>query len=298
MGKLSKIILLFFLPILSWAQEVKIDGYFLQDSAKLGERVGYVLKATYPEQKQLIFPDSLYDYSPLVLLEKKTFISSTTEGVTSDSTIYYVSNFSLEPSVFMTLPVYEVARYDSITHFPLEAELKLKLTLDSIPEQPVFQENNVYQPLEKEFNWIVIGVLLGGIVLVILVFYLLFAERIKRLLKDRSQKRRWRQFEKEWIKQTTRLTQNPSLDLADEVQGLWKSFMEKLTHQPFQEWTSSEIGEKLDDPEVFKALRAIDLIIYAGVSEKSEEATDYLLQVAKEKHLEKLNEMKHARATS
>ncbi|WP_373399603.1 hypothetical protein V8V91_07890 [Algoriphagus halophilus] len=71
MGKLSKIILLFFLPILSWAQEVKIDGYFLQDSAKLGERVGYVLKATYPEQKQLIFPDSLYDYSPLVLLEKR-----------------------------------------------------------------------------------------------------------------------------------------------------------------------------------------------------------------------------------
>lgn len=298
MGKLRKIILLFFLPILSWAQEVKIDGYFLQDSAKLGERVGYVLKATYPEQKQLIFPDSLYDYSPLVLLEKKTFISSTTEGVTSDSTIYYVSNFSLEPSVFMTLPVYEVARYDSITHFPLEAELKLKLTLDSIPEQPVFQENNVYQPLEKEFNWIIIGILLGGIILVLLVFYFLFADRIKRLLKDRSQKRRWKQFEKEWIKQTNLLTQNPTLDLADEVQGLWKSYMEKLTYQPFQEWTSSEIGEKMDDPEVFKALRAIDLIIYAGVSEKSEEATDYLLQVAKEKHLEKLNEMKHARATS
>jgi hypothetical protein len=279
--KLSKILLLFFLPILSWAQEVKVDGYFMQDSAKLGERIGYVLKATYPEQKQLIFPDTLYDYSPLVLLEKKTFISSTSEGITSDSSIYFVSNFSLEPSVFMSLPVYELARYDSITHFPLEAELKLKLTLDSIPEQPVFQENNIYQPLEKEFNWMVIGVLLGGIILLLLVFYFLFADKIKRMWKDRNQKRRWNQFEKKWAKQTALLSQQPSLELADEVQGMWKAYMESLTKLPFQEWTSSEIGQNLDDTEVFKSLRAIDLIIYAGGSEKSEEATSYLLQIAK-----------------
>lgn len=298
MGKFSKLLLLFFLPFLSWAQEVRVDGYFMQDSAKLGERVGYVLKASYPEQKQLIFPDSLYDFSPLVLLEKKTFISNTSEGITKDSTIYFVSNFSLEPSVFLALPVYELARYDSITHFPLEAELKLKLTLDSIPEQPVFQENNVYQPLEKEFNWIVIGILLGGIILLLLIFYFLFADRIKRMWKDRNQRRRWNQFEKKWIKQTTLLNQEPTLELADEVQGMWKSYMESLTKLPFQEWTSSEIGEKLDDPEVFKALRTIDLIIYAGGSEKSEEATSYLLKLAREKHLEKLNEMKHARATS
>lgn len=298
MGKIKSVLLLFFIPFLSLAQEVKVDGYFLQDSAKLGERVGYVLKATYPEQKQLIFPDSLFDYSPLVLLEKKTFISNTTEGITSDSSIYYISNFSLEPSVFLTLPVYEVSRYDSITHYPLEAELKLKLTLDSIPEQPTFQENNVYQPLEKEFNWMVVGVLLGGIILVLLVFYVLFADRIKRMWKDRNQKRRWNQFEKKWTKQTALLAQTPTLELADQVQGLWKSYMESLTNLPFQEWTSSEIGENLKDPKVFKALRSIDLIIYAGGSEKSEEATTYLLQVAKEKHLEKLNEIKHARATS
>lgn len=270
----------------------------MQDSAKLGERVGYVLKATYPDYKQLIFPDSLYDYSPLVLLEKKTFISNTVDGITSDSSVYYISNFSLEPSVYLTLPVYEIARYDSITHFPLEAELKLKLMLDSIPEQPVFQENNVYQPLEKEFNWIVLGVLLGGILLLLIVFYFLFADRIKRILKDRGQKRRWKQFEKKWNKQTALLTQSPSLELADEVQGLWKAYMESMTGQPFQEWTSSEVGEKMKNPEVFKALRTIDLIIYAGGIDKTEEATSYLLQVAKEKHLEKLNEMKHARATS
>ncbi|EAZ80734.1 hypothetical protein [Algoriphagus machipongonensis] len=298
MGKISKTLLLFFFPIITFAQEVNVNGYFLQDSAKLGERVGYVLKATYPEDKQLIFPDSVYDFSPLVLLEKKTFISSTAEGITQDSSIYYVSNFSLEPSVYLSLPVYEIARYDSITHFPLEAELKLKLTLDSIPEKPAFRENNVYQPLEKPTNWIVIAVVLGGVLLLLIVFYFLFADRIKRLLKDRREKRRWNKFEKDWKKQTSDLEANPTLQRADEVQGLWKSYMEHLTKQPFQEWTSSEIGEKMGDQEVFKALRAIDLIIYAGGTEKSNEATDFLLQVAKEKHLEKLKKLDHARANS
>ena len=70
MGK-RLLFLILFLGILLQvsAQEVKVEGYFLQDSAKLGERIGYVLKASYPKEKQLIFPDSVYDFSPFVLLE-------------------------------------------------------------------------------------------------------------------------------------------------------------------------------------------------------------------------------------
>jgi hypothetical protein len=156
-GKIG--IFLFFLSLsfTTFAQNVQVEGYFTQDSAKLGERIGFVLKARYPENTQLVFPDSTYDFSPLVLLEKKTFISSTSEGTTLDSAVYYVSNFSLEPSIYLSLPVYELSRYDSITYFSTEAELKLNLMLDSIPEQPVFQENNVYQPIERTFNWLLVA---------------------------------------------------------------------------------------------------------------------------------------------
>ena len=268
----------------------------MQDSAKLGERVGYVLKATYPESAQIIFPDSTFDFSPMVLLEKKTFISSTQDSITSDSTIYYLSNFSLDPSSFLTLPVYELARYDSVVHFPLEAELKLKLTLDSIPEQLVFQENNVYQPLEKSFNWIIIGLILGGILLLLGVFYFLFANKIQEYWKERREKRRWTQFEKRWKSQTALLAKNPTIEAADEVIGLWKGYMESITKLPVKEWTSSEIGERMDNPEIFKALRSIDLIIYAGGSSKSEEATNYLLEVARNKYQEKQTKIKHERA--
>ncbi|WP_192346408.1 hypothetical protein [Algoriphagus sp. Y33] len=296
MAKTLKIFFLLLIPFLSNAQQITVDGYFLQDSAKLGERVGYVLKATYPQSTQIIFPDSTFDFTPLVLLEKKTFISHTQDNVTQDSTIYYLSNFSLDPSSFLTLPVYELARYDSVIHYPLEAELKLKLTLDSIPEELVFQENNVYQPLEKSFNWIIIGIILGGLLLLLGVLYLLFAGKIKEYWKERLEKRRWTQFEKKWKTQTALLAKNPAIESADEVIGLWKGYMESITKLPVKEWTSSEIGERMDNLEIFTALRSIDLIIYAGESSKSEEATAYLLEVAREKYREKQTKIKHERA--
>lgn len=297
MAKKLLILLFSIFPFIVPAQQVIVKGYFMQDSARLGERVGYVLKATYPESAQLIFPDSNFDLSPLVLLEKQTFISNTEAGITQDSSIYFISNFSLDPGVFLSLPVYEFSRYDSITHYPLEAELKLKLTLDSIPEKLVFEENNIYQTLDKEINWIVNGIFIGGFLVLLVVIYILFNKQIQTYFGELTEKKRWKKFERKWKIQTTILTKNPSITLADEVIGLWKGYMESITNLPIKEWTSSEIGAELEDPEIFRSLRSIDMIIYAGVSSQSEEATNYLFEVAKEKFEEKTSKSKHERAT-
>jgi hypothetical protein len=296
-GKIGIFLSFLLLSYSSFAQSVQVEGYFLQDSAKLGERVGFVLKARYPESTQLIFPDSAFNFSPLILLEKKTFISQTREGETLDSAVYYLSNFSLDPSVFLSLPVYQISRYDSVTYFSNEAELKLKLMLDSIPEQPVFQENNIYQPIETTFNWLLAALIGGGVFILLGGFALLFANRIKSLFKRNREKLRWIQFERKWKKLTGLLAQNPALELADEVVGLWKGYLESITDMPFQEWTSSEIAEALGDEKIFKALRSIDMIIYAGKEAKTEEATNYLLEVAKVKYQEKLNQIGNDRAT-
>lgn len=297
MGKIGIFFTLLILAFQASAQQVEVAGYFTQDSAKLGERVGFVLKAKYPETTHVIFPDSAYDFSPLVLLEKKTFISNTQEGITTDSAVYFLSNFSLNPSVFLALPVYELSRYDSITYFTNEAELKLKLTLDSIPEQLVFQENNVYQPLERSFNWLLIGLIAGAVIFIFGILAFVFADRIKAIFKKNREKIRWIQFERKWKKLANLLSQNPNQELADEVIGLWKGYLESLTDQPFQEWTSSEIADALDDREIFKALRSIDMIIYAGREAKTEEATSYLFGIAKATYLNKLNQIGHERAT-
>jgi len=279
------------------AQKVQVSGYFSQDSAQLGERVAFVLKASYPQSAQLIFPDSTYDFAPFVFLEKKTFVSMTTDGVTQDSALYFLSNFSLEPSSYLSLPVFELARYDSITYFTNEAELKLKLNLDSIPEQLQFKENNVYQPLEKPFNWLVFGAVVAGILLGLGILFFVFADRIKRLFRKNREKIRWIQFERKWKKLSELLQQNPNQTLADEAIGLWKGYLEHLRSQPIQEWTSSEIAAALDDKEVFIALRSIDIIIYAGGEGDTSAATSYLLEVARVNYKATLNQITHERVS-
>lgn len=296
MGKLISAILLFLTPFISFSQQVKVDGYFLQDSAKLGERVGYVLKASYPESVQLIFPDSTFDYSPFVLLEKQTFTSQTVDGVTLDSAVYYLSNFDLEPSAFLSLPIYELAKYDSVVNYPLEAELKLKLTLDSIPEELSFQHNNVYQPLERSINWLLLGVIIGAVLILAGIIYYFFSDHIHIYLKERRHKKRWGDFRKKWTKLTNEFKESPSIETADKVAGLWKTYMESITEHPYGELTSSEIAEVLQNKQVFTALRAIDLVIYAGSSDQTQEATDYLLEVAQENYQQKQSNIKHERA--
>lgn len=297
MAKRLLFIVAFLCSFASIAQEVQVNAYFMQDSAKLGERVGYVLKAQYPQEKQLIFPDSTFDFTPFELLEKKTYTSYTREGITQDSVVYFVSNFELDPSSYLTLPVFELSRYDSITYFPLEAELKLKLTLDSIPEQPVFQENNVYQSIEKKWNWMLIGGIAVIVLLILGALYWMFADQIKKILTEQGIKRRWGRFQKRWAQATSELEKENSMEAADELLGLWKGYIESLTSLPVREWTSSEIGEKLGDMKIFSSLRAVEMIIYAGKKAEIKEATDYLLQVAQEKYVEKLSKNKDARAT-
>jgi len=296
-GRFFLFILFLIASIQVSAQKVQVSGYFTKDSARLGERVGYVLKASYPQSAQLIFPDSTFDFSPFVFLEKKTFVSATTEGITQDSSVYFLSNFSLEPSSYLALPVFELNRYDSITHYTTDAELKLKLNLDSIPEQLQFKENNVYQPLDKPFNWFVFSAIIGGILLVVGILFFVFAERIKRLFRKNRERLRWIQFERKWKKLSDLLQQQPNQSTADEAVGLWKGYLEHLRSQPIQEWTSSEIAAALDDKEVFKALRTIDMIIYAGVEGDTSAATSYLLEVAKTNYRTTLNQIKHERST-
>jgi hypothetical protein len=197
----------------------------------------------------------------------------------------------------LALPVFELNRYDSITHYTTDAELKLKLNLDSIPEQLQFKENNVYQPLDKPFNWFVFSAIIGGILLVVGILFFVFAERIKRLFRKNRERLRWIQFERKWKKLSDLLQQQPNQSTADEAVGLWKGYLEHLRSQPIQEWTSSEIAAALDDKEVFKALRTIDMIIYAGVEGDTSAATSYLLEVAKTNYRTTLNQITHERGT-
>jgi hypothetical protein len=255
--------------VLGQEREVEVEGYFQQDSAMIGERVAYILKARYGEGHNIVFPDSTFDFSPFVLLEKKTFMSSTTEGITLDSAIYYVSNFSLEPISFFSIPVFEVFKYDSLIHQPLEASLALKLIIDTIPDELSFRDNNVYQPIDTEFNFpLLIGLLLSLIFIGIGISFF-FGKSIRRRWEIWMEKRKYRLFALRWKKAEEEFAAKPDMDHADELLGLWKTYMEHLKDKPFREWTTIEISDFLENKEIIKDFREIEMIIYAGKSGKN-----------------------------
>lgn len=263
---------LFFLCIISYfliprqghSQDLEVEGYFMKDSAMLGERVGYVLKAKSKTGINIVFPDSTHNFAPFVLLEKKSFISSTQDDVTVDSVVYYVSNFSLDPVASLSLPVYEVFRFDSLAHKPLEAGLVLKLTIDQLPKELAFKDNNVYQPIPTEFNMLVLLLILGIIAVLAIIVMVIFGKKIKRKWENWREKQKYKRFVKRWNAAETAFAATPDMVQADELLGLWKTYMEHLNDRPFREWTTTEISEFLDNKEIIKDFRAIEMVIYAG----------------------------------
>lgn len=266
MGKLlvsiTLILGLFAKPI--FAQDIEVEGYFMQDSAKLGERVGYVLKAKYRPGINIVFPDSSFNIQPFVLLEKKSFISSTEDGVTLDSAVYYVSNFSLDPVAQLALPVFEVFRYDSLEHRPLDAQLALQLTIDPLPENLAFKDNNVYQTIPTQFNVFKLVLILVIITVLAAVVLIFFGKKIRRMWQNWLEKRKYKRFIMRWENAEKAFASRPDMEHADEMLGLWKTYMEHLNAQPFREWTTTEISEFLDNKEIIKDFRAIESIIYGG----------------------------------
>ena len=266
MGKRLLFIILFLVSFgqVQAQEDLKVEGYFLQDSAKLGEKVGYVLKATYGPGYNVVFPDSTYDFSPFVLLEKKSFISYTADNLTLDSAVYYVSNFSLDPIAKLSLPVYQIFKYDSLEHRPLEASLALKLTIDEIPQQPVFKENDTYQEIPTDFNYPLLLGALAILVVLALAASLIFGKQLRRQWQIFLEKRKYKRFLKRWEKAESTFSLQPSMENADELLGLWKTYMEHLKNRPFREWTATEIADFLKNKDILKDFREIEMIIYAG----------------------------------
>ena len=266
MGKLKSFLLTLFLLInfSLFGQELKVEGYFLQDSAMLGEKVSYVLKATYPPNKEVIFPDSTYNFGNMEYLGKKTFISYTPDSLTQDSVVYYLSNFSLDPVSNFSLPAYEVLRYDSLIYFAEEDQLYLKLTLAEIPDMPLFRDNDNYQTIEGPFNYPYLIIALVILFVLALVIYLVFGKNIKHQYLIRLERRRLARFKKRWEKTTEAFIQKPEPERADELLGLWKHYLELVSDKPYREWTASEIAVDLPRDGILADLRGIEIIIYAG----------------------------------
>ncbi len=289
MGKVTFIIVFMLITGQVAAQEIVPQGYFLQDSVKIGEELPYALWARYPKDLDVVFPDSLYDFSPFEL-DRKVYFPTVTDSLLSlDSVVYYLSTFEIDTVQYLTLPVFIINEYDSTTRYTTPDSVILDQVITTLPDSAAVIVNTAYQKVPLAFNYpyFTVGAILLAII--VLVTYLVFGQRINRYIKVYRLQRRHRRFIKTFDEA---LAREPVA--VEHTLSLWKNYLEKLLAQPFAKLTTKEIIALTGDEKLGQQLQLTDRYIYGGEQNDGvRNAFEELLLYAIDRFNEKTQEIKH-----
>src|SRR4051812_17618819 len=124
------------------AQNIKVNGGFLNDSLKIGQQTAFYLSAHYPSDINILFPDSTFLFAPFEYEKRNYFQTKTTDGVSVDSAVYYFTTFEVDRTQFLNLPVFIVqpqdctivqSPRDSVMITQLVAKVPDSLSVDKLP---------------------------------------------------------------------------------------------------------------------------------------------------------------------
>ena len=153
------------------AQELVPKGVFLKDTVKIGEQVLYSLSITYPVDADVLFPDSLFNFSPFELNQKDYFFTSSNESISFDSAVYNLSTFEIDSVQFLNLPVFLLNNGDSLVLRSDLDSIVLGHVVLQIPDSLAFIENTIYREISKEFNY---PYLIAGLIIFTVLFILVY----------------------------------------------------------------------------------------------------------------------------
>ncbi|BDD08815.1 hypothetical protein FUAX_12470 [Fulvitalea axinellae] len=280
----------------SWAQEgdggksgkITPVGWFLSDSIKVGEPVEFALSVHYPENINLIFPDSAYNFSPFRFVSKRFFPTETEAGVSVDSAVYTLTTFELSDTLTLKAPVFYVS---GDSRMPVYAEpVSIFLQKVTTAQDKLKPVSLGYVRLEEKFDFAHFGALAGYIVLTFIVVVLLFGRRI-----------RWKysvwQLQKEHVKFLGEMDVAfaggiKNVAQSERILALWKKYSEELIRFPFTKLTSKEIGNMYEGYPLADHLRRFDRYMYGGEGGDSlTESVEYLKTFAEKVLEDRLTEL-------
>ena len=277
----------------SWAQELKPVGKFQQDSVKIGMSIPYSLSLKYPKSMDVVFPDSLHDYSPFEY-ESRTYFPTKSDSIFSyDSAVYYISTFEIDNVQFLSLPVLVRNKRDSVTIFPEPDSVILIQLIQQLPDSVQLIENTSFlnTPLQFNYPYYIIGLIIIGVSA--LVALLIFGGTIRRKLLLRRLNKKYLKFIEEFDQMMEQLSNDNSNKAKEGLLIFWKSYLEKLEKKPYTKLTSKELVQLHNENEELKfALQNIDKAIYGNISNSLIDGSFAKLKaIATKKYHEKVNEL-------
>ncbi|MDN5202601.1 hypothetical protein QQ008_14530 [Fulvivirgaceae bacterium BMA10] len=254
-------ILIYFIHIPgSKAQSIKPQGGFLQDSMKVGEEVTYTLSIKYPRELNVIFPDSLYNFSPFEFSKKAFFNTSSDSLFSYDSAVYTLSSFEIDKVQSLALPVFLLDKGDSAILAAEMDSIFLQELISQMPDSVALKENTGYRAVGFQFNYpyFIIGIVILAVLCLLVL--LIFGKTIRKKIKIY----RLKQSHKKFVTLFNNLLSGAQISAttAESILIAWKKYMEGLERVPYTKLTTKEIIKRQPNDQLSVILKTIDRSIY------------------------------------
>lgn len=248
-----------------FCQELKVSGGFLTDSLQVGEEISYWMTAEYPENFQLIFPDSTFDFSPFEYLDKDYFPSQKRDQQIFDSAVFKLQTFEIDKVQRLSLPAVALSKGDSSLIFSSIDSIFLEELAPVVTDSTKLITDTSYSTVSRAFNFPLMWYVAAGVLILALTLFLLFGKKIGRYWKLRRLKKEYSNFAEYITRQIRHLQRDPAPRLAEETISEWKRFIERLEKKPFRRLTTREILMDQSAKELTEPLKNIDKCVYGGI---------------------------------
>lgn len=284
--------------VIAVAQEIKVTSGFVKDSVAIGEPVSYFLTARYPESVMALFPDSTYKFAPFEFSRKEFFPTKTTHGISYDSAVYTLSTFEIDPTQYLSLPVYVTTARDCTAFesdrdsiFLIE-QIKIAAGDTLALKNLQLKSNTLYERVMMQFNTFILMIVLGVLLVAAIVVWIFFGKKIIRHFRIKRLEKKYKSFTEQYSKEVEEITQAFSREKTEHALSTWKKYLEQLERKPYTKLTTREVIKIEGDKILGDSLSSIDRAIYGNQTVVTEPLL-VLKEIAHKRFTTKIEQIRH-----
>ena len=278
------------------AQQVNVQGGFFEDSIIVGDKVRFYLSAHYPSELNILFPDSTFDFAPFEYERRDYFPTHTTNGVSADSIVYYLTTFEVDRVQRLDLPVFQVNEKDcTVYESPVDTVLLTALVtrVDTLQVETLpLKESLAYQKVRRLFNYPVLVIATAILLTLTAVTWFVFGKKIRKHFRIKRMLKAHQEFIMSFTRALEGLRENATPPVIESTLAQWKKYIERLERKPYTKLTTREIQRMEKDELLGKTLHAIDGAIY-GHGTNPAGSMEQLRTFADQRFRKRLEEVKH-----
>jgi len=282
----------------SYAQEARVIGRFKTDSVKLGEPIEYYVTAKYPSQWQVLLPDSTFSFAPFDFQKKVYFPTRTKNNLSTDSVLYILSTYEIDSIQTLKIPAFVVLPNDCTTYESNMDTIFFTRLVSHLPdsvsaEQLPLKTNTTYNAVSWLFNYPVFSIIIGAILIIAILIWIFFGNKIKRHLTLKRLTKNHLEFIQNFDSAVEKLKSGFTPESAESSVIIWKKYMEDLVTKPYTKSTTRELKEIENNEMLGSSLSVIDRSIYGRIPPVELDSFFNLKEFSQKQFNKKLEELKH-----